>query len=376
MLASPPERTTQVAAAIRDYFAAWLAPRSSTDPRGPEGQRARRCAEAAIRGLALAQLASLVGGGLTLRRCAELIGVARSTFFDWWKRRSETVLALGRPARLATPQEKERVLECLRRRGPHVGVPTLERDFPELPRAELAALKRDYLRDRRGQIGRLAWTRVGAVWAMDFTTLRAPLDGGYGHVLVVRDLASGRTLCAEPLVSQDSRAVARTLRALFADHGAPLVLKCDNGSPLVAGTVRRELTHRRVTLLRSPPRRPQYNGACEAGMRVLKQHLDFQAERLGRNRLALEAARLAANAVVRRGSGVTADEAWQAREVIPESFREAFEATLAAGYAAEWTARGNPAILDRNEAACVDRKVIGRALVELALLCVRRAPIL
>jgi len=358
--------------------AASLAPRPSTHPRGLEGQLGRRRAEVSLRDLSIRPLRE---GGLTLRTCSKLIGVARSTLCDWMQRSSGEPIALGRRPRLATPKERREVLKCIWRVGPHVGTPTLERRFPDLPRAELAALKRVFVQDlarrRKRAVARLGWSRPGAVWAMDFTQLRARLDGLYEQVLVVRDLASGLVLCAEPMIAQDSRAVAKVLRKLFAKHGAPLVLKSDNGSPLIADAVHQELALRGVVTLRSPVRRPQYNGACEAGMRVLKEHLDFQAERLGAwSSAALEEARTAANDVVRRRSGRTAKEAWTTREPIPESLRESFHAALADGYVREWTDRAEPAILSKRDQQSVDRKVIGRALVELALLSIRRGPIL
>ena len=60
-------------------------------------------------------------------------------------------------------------------------------------------------------------------------------------------------------------------RILFARHGAPLVLKADNGSAYTAQPTRDFLDHHRVVLLLSPPYYPQYNGACEAGNGTIKR---------------------------------------------------------------------------------------------------------
>ena len=49
-------------------------------------------------------------------------------------------------------------------------------------------------------------------------------------MLTVRDLASGCTLAAMAVASEDAITTIDVLRALFAQYGPPLLLKADNGS--------------------------------------------------------------------------------------------------------------------------------------------------
>jgi transposase InsO family protein len=57
-------------------------------------------------------------------------------------------------------------------------------------------------------------------------------------------------------------------RALFLEHGAPLVLKSDNGSGFIAEAMRDFLARSQVPPLYSPPYTPEYNGAVKAGSRA------------------------------------------------------------------------------------------------------------
>jgi transposase InsO family protein len=70
------------------------------------------------------------------------------------------------------------------------------------------------------------------------------------------------------------------LGELFERHGAPLVLKLDNGPGFVARSLRDFCRRHGVTLLHSPVRQPRWNGACEASVRWAKK----RAERAWRAR--------------------------------------------------------------------------------------------
>lgn len=73
--------------------------------------------------------------------------------------------------------------------------------------------------------------------ATDFTEPPTPIDGRYRVVLTVRDLASGCTLAAMPCITDNATAVTAVLVVLFAEHGAPLVIKADNGPAFIGRTV-------------------------------------------------------------------------------------------------------------------------------------------
>jgi transposase InsO family protein len=62
-----------------------------------------------------------------------------------------------------------------------------------------------------------------------------------------------------------SCAAEQVLEALIAQHGAPLVLKADNGSAFIAKRFASFCRSHGIALVHSPVRRPQCNGCCEVG---------------------------------------------------------------------------------------------------------------
>jgi len=77
----------------------------------------------------------------------------------------------------------------------------------------------------------------------------------------------GRRLVRGPAAGSD---VASCLREAFEAHGAPLVLKQDNGAPLNAEEVRDLCDEYDVVLLNSPPGYPPYNGKKERNFRDVR----------------------------------------------------------------------------------------------------------
>ena len=145
-------------------------------------------------------------------------------------------------------------------------------------------------------------------WAIDFTGPCQPVDGRYPYLLGVRDLASGQQLLGLPVEEATAETAATALASLFMIHGAPLVLKSDNGSPFTAGLVGQLAHDFGVELLFSPPGMPRYNGAIEASIGSLKkrtQHAAYLAGHAGLWTSAdLDRARALANRVARpRGPG-------------------------------------------------------------------------
>ncbi len=208
------------------------------------------------------------------------------TLADWRSGLGSPTRTLGAPAGTSTPTQRRAVADFLLLHGVAVGVPTLVDHFPGIARGELARLlwcarlRAD--EDRRAVDCRaLTWTCPGSVWAMDYTDPPRPIDGTYAHVLVVRDLASGCLLDALPVTNADAAATAGALARLFVQHGQPLVIKSDNGSHFTGSAVRQLLDRWNVPLLLSPPRTPQYNGSCEAGIGSLKTRVHHLAARDG-----------------------------------------------------------------------------------------------
>jgi hypothetical protein len=214
---------------------------------------------------------------------------------------------------------------------------------------------------------------------VDFAAAPALIDGVYAYVLAVRDLAAGQMLLWQPVADVTAALAVTELRWLFTRHGAPLVLKTDNGSAFIAAALHRELQRWGVSQLFSPPRCPGYNGAIEASIGALKQRTAAQCLVAGHAGVwtgaAVTAARQASNtAHPRRLHGRTPDQVWEARAVLTTAERAAFAATVEEYRAEERSRRDWPAdvLLSRTEQAAVDRVALRRALVAHDLLLFRR----
>lgn len=293
-----------------------------------------------------------------------------------WRRSEAPARPLGRPVRHSAPDARNAVIRFLDEHGPHVGVPTLRTCFPAMSRSELRDLlvryRRVWRRRHRVPLRVLSWPVAGSVWAIDFTGPRRAIEGRYPYLLAVRDLASGRQLLWRPVEAATGEAARDALAALFAEHGAPLVLKCDNGSPFTGAVVEELLSEHGAVALFSPPYWPRYNGSVEAGINSLKDRTDERAARAGRagewTRDDAAGACAEANALSRpRGeSGPSPDELWSARRAIAPEERAAFgaavgEARRAQETAAESCAEGGAVVRSGRETArCAVRLALER----------------
>jgi transposase InsO family protein len=293
-------------------------------------------------------------------------------------------LSLGRPARRSPRPQRDAVLALLMEQGLGTGVPTLCDTFPNMPRAELEDLllrARHVCRRRYHQTQRvLHWATPGSVWAMDFTKASAPIDGLYPYLLAVRDLASGAQLLAWPLRTATALEADRALASLVARHGAPLVLKTDNGSPFCADDTQDFLRVQRVTMLFSPPYWPRYNGAIEAGIGSLKSRCAYHAACQGRpgqwtwDDVDWSLAQANASARPHGLSGPTPDQAWAARPILTQEERSLFQTSVQRHADEVYAMDGYPTIgpLETMAQRAVDRQAIQRALVEHGYLLFRR----
>jgi hypothetical protein len=139
-----------------------------------------------------------------------------------------------------------------------------------LSRRQLRSLVQDYRRDQLHAMKHIHWLWAGLAWSLDATEY-----GDHGQIIIpVQDLASRYRL--RPLVTdrQDGRQIAAHLESLFRQHGAPLFLKRDNGSPFNCKPVDEVMARFGVLPLNNPPHFPRYNGAQEKGIRDLKAALD------------------------------------------------------------------------------------------------------
>jgi transposase InsO family protein len=352
--------------------------------------RQRRCrSERArtVRQHAVAVAAEIAGVGSSRREAARLLHITDRTLRDWHRREKLQTCPLhlvGRPAARSTPVVRNAVLDYLDEHGPGLGLPPLRAAFPHLARAELDDLLHRYRRVWRERHRRplhvLHWATPGTVWAIDFAEAPHIIDGIGSDLLAVRDLASGRQLLWQPIPAANAIVTSELLAMLFVRHGAPLVLKSDNGSAFGAPPVATLLDSFGITPLFSPPYTPSYNGSIEAGIGSLKIRTDAHAARHGRPGFwtgdDVAAAQLEANTYARpRGPhGPSPDESWAARTSIPPeqrlSFRHAVEDHRC-------TVRQELGLSPRDTDSIatqrtVDRAAIRRALVGLGYLQVAR----
>ncbi len=264
-----------------------------------------------------------------------MLGMKARTLRSWlgWEQEARP---RGRPVKRASPARRNEVIAALAGASGRLSLPYLRQCFPDMARAELADLRKRYRRVRRERraLKVLCWERAGAVWAIDYSEAPCLIEGRYRWVLAVRDLASGYALWWQAVEAATAETTAAALVSLFARWGRPLVLKADNGSHFRGAEVMALLEREGVTVLRSPPYTPRYNGAIEAGIGSLKTRVHEEAARLGRpgawTCVDLEAAREQANlfSSPHGENGPSPEEAWQAREAITEAERAAFREAL------------------------------------------------
>jgi hypothetical protein len=180
----------------------------------------------------------------------------------------------------------------------------------------------------RRMICELEWTRPGAIWAMDFSHPPRLIDGVYPAILNVVDLGSRQQLLWLATLREDAWTVQDALGSLFEQHGAPLVIKSDNGSAFRAEATKELLAQWSVFPLFSPPYCAAYNGVCERANRTMKLATAHVAERAGRGGWwrseDLHEARLVANRLRRPwgASGPSPEQRWLERSALPLDERQ------------------------------------------------------
>jgi putative transposase len=344
--------------------------------RGSTWQQERRDLERNVRLDALDFRHFAAEQGLTRVEAAAWLGISERTLRQWeydFARDRLAAQARGRPVERAPREERNAVIAWLNDIGPGIGLPTLQGHFPEMARAELQDLLRRYrhvwLKRHERSLHVLHWERPGAVWAMDFAQAPTPIDGIYPYLFAVRDLASGQQLLWEPVPDMTAGVTLDALTRLFTIHGAPLVLKSDNGSAFRAADTKHLLHTWQVCPLFSPPGLPAYNGACEASIGSLKRRTEGIAYRHNRvwTSANVEAARHQANCIARPwgAHGPVREQLWNARKLLTTDERKAFRAAVEQREKEERMAEGIPETpdLDHYDQAALDREAIRRALV-------------
>ena len=271
----------------------------------------------------------------------------------------------GRLPRPASRDQRNQVFRFLRQRGPVTPLAALRVAFPDVPRSDLLEILSRYRRvqQRKHQRhqSRLHWQRPGTVWAADFKERREPIEGRYGWILAVKDLASRCQLAWLPVEAADADTVKATYAGLFEEHGPPLVLKSDNGGPFRDEGTKQLLAEYDVIGLFNPRRRPAYNGGVERANGQLAGYQEAVADFHGRPGLptcadAEEARQIANDLSHPTGwKGPTAAQLWEERSSIDSAERAALQLPA-------------DVPLGHYQAAAVDRRAVRDTLLAHGLL--------
>lgn len=215
--------------------------------------------------------------GPSVRRLLTAVGLARSSFLRWQQRIRRGLPAVGtsgpRDVLSCSPgtvaEIRQRIAGLAHASHRSRGAPGLFLEVRAfLSRRSFYILvhehRQERLRQQRAALTRITWSQPAAVWAMD----PGQLAGRCWNL--ISDLASRFRFDLKAVVELPARSIAAQLGQLFAQHGAPLVLKRDNGSNLVSGEVEDVLDAFGVIALNSPRHYPGYNGAIEYAQRELK----------------------------------------------------------------------------------------------------------
>ena len=227
-----------------------------------------RLAERRARLRVAAACGAVEGHGVPVVHVTRLLTLSERTARRWRQVGNAWPLApRGRPPRPASRQERNAVFRFVRERGAETPLAPVRAAFPDVRRAELQDVLTRYRRLQRRKArrhqSRLEWRQAGTVWAADFKERREPIQGRYGWILAVKDLASRYQLAWLPVEEATAEVVQATYARLFAEHGPPLVLKSDNGGPFKADSTKRLLADHAIVPLFNPCRRPSYNGGVE-----------------------------------------------------------------------------------------------------------------
>lgn len=356
--------------------------------RATDRQCPKRTGERRARMRALSRARWATWRGWLPPRIARALGLDAATLAQWRRRWQDLgdrldARSLGAPALLANAAQRQDVLRFLTLHGTEVSLRTLQDHFPHLARRDLACLlfcaRAEATEVARGGWYRaLTWHRPGAVWAMDHTSPPTAIDGDRTKILTVRDLATGCTLAAHAVLTDDAESTIDILRSLCLTHGAPLVIKNDNGPAFTARETRNFFAEQRVLILYSPPYLPSYNGACEAGNGVIKHLAHDLACRNGRpGRWTLddlEGARLLANRrVVDRDHIQSPEQRFAERLPITDADRDTLAAAVCTARRRRCAqlAIASDAHARTITADALERQAIADALLDIGILTIR-----
>ncbi len=165
--------------------------------RGWDRQSKRRRSERKLRKRSVAFGRYARARGWLTEETAEALGLSPRTLWHWdqaWGTDRLAPRPRGRPPQIAPVERQAEVTGFLELHGPSISLASLEAEYPDVARAELAGLRAEFRaewhQEHAQEQCRLEWLCPGSVWAMDFTHPPYLVDGVFPAILNVRDLAS------------------------------------------------------------------------------------------------------------------------------------------------------------------------------------------
>ena len=207
--------------------------------------------------------------GLTALLTAALLGASVATLRRWRARegRAEPLVRRRGPASALplSPAVALEVEDRVRRLGGLVGAEALRRMVPGVSRRQAASVKKRTLtameNERIEGLCRVVVTQAGVLRGFD--AMHVTTTEGPRFLLAAGDASVPYRTSATAVDRYDGPAVASTLAADFARHGAPLVLRADRAKAHETPEVQQVLRDHGVLLLHGPPRFPRYYGQLE-----------------------------------------------------------------------------------------------------------------
>ena len=124
-------------------------------------------------------------------------------------------------------------------------------------------------------------SQINGRWQIDLINMQKDevlLDGKpQRYILSAIDVLS-RFVILRPLARKTSANVANALKRIFAEHGAPGIIQCDQGCEF-KGEVDKLLEKRGIRVIRSRPYHPQSQGKCERSHRDVRRKIAFMQNR-------------------------------------------------------------------------------------------------
>jgi putative transposase len=210
------------------------------------------------------QVAYACGRGLSQRRACALLSVSRSALNYCSRMVSKDAPVLSAMVLLSAQYPRygyRRIQVFLDRQGHRMSA---DRTWRLWRKAKLQVpVKRPRKRIATGRPRPCAPTRVGEVWAYDFV-FDACANGQQLKCLTVIDEFSKESLAIDVDGSIRSARVIDTLAKLISEHGAPKVLRSDNGPEFVSRALLKWALSQNLDMALIDPGKPWQNGTAES----------------------------------------------------------------------------------------------------------------